>query len=182
MSYLPTPLNPLPPGEGKKTFYEVINVTGPTPITVPFGYFSQAYENRFIYNEVSPPHQSNPWYAYLAPGPGLIREISWDVDPGRSQRTLILKAVGIDPVSLFPLKTGLRLIYDASDKLGNKWQMTMLVLEQVTFGGHSYFRVRQNNYYSPGQNRELYLIPLRSQLVAQAFQPVQPQVKACGYQ
>jgi hypothetical protein len=26
------------------------------------------------------------------------------------------------------------------------------------------------------------LIPLRSQLVAQAFQPVQAQAKACGYQ
>ena len=62
------------------------------------------------------------------------------IPPG-SRRTLVLNSVGSDPVSLFNLKTGLRLTYDASDKLGNKWQMTMLVQEQVTFGGHTYFRV-----------------------------------------
>ena len=44
----------------------------------------------------------------------------------------------------FNLKTGLRLTYDASDKLGNKWQMTMQVQGQVTFGGHTYFRVPKN--------------------------------------
>jgi hypothetical protein len=141
-----------PPGQAV-TFTQV-DVAGPMPVAIPLGTF-QAYENKFTYNE--PSHQSAPWYAYLLPGPGLIKEFTTDVDPGRVQRTLVINSYGNDPVSLFQLKTGLRLIYDASDKLGNKWQMTMLVQEQVTFGGHTYFRVRQNNYYSPGRNREFYL-------------------------
>jgi hypothetical protein len=144
------------PPDQTETFTQV-DVLGPMAITVPIGPFPQAYENRSIFNQVNPPHQSNPRYDYLTPGPGLIKEIDKDVDPARVQRTLVLKAAGSAPVSLFPLKTGLRLIYDASDKLGNKWQMTMVVQEQVTFGGNTYFRVRQNNYYNPGQNRELYL-------------------------
>ena len=36
----------------------------------PIGSFPQAYENRFIFNQVNPSHQSNPWYDYLVPGPG----------------------------------------------------------------------------------------------------------------
>jgi hypothetical protein len=111
------------------------------------------YENRAIFYE--PEHQSNPWYAYLAPGLGHIKEVQTDVPDGNTN-TQVLRAVGAKSVSLFPLKTGMRLIYDASNSLDNKWQMTMLVQEQVTFGGHTYFRVLQNNYYYPGHKRELY--------------------------
>jgi hypothetical protein len=141
-----------PPGQTEN--YTQAEVTGPMGITIPIGTF-QAYQNKFIYNE--PPRQFPPWYAYIVPGPGVIKDVDTDVDPARVQRTLVLNSFGSDPVALFRLKTGLRLIYDASDKLGNKWQMTMLVQEQVTFGGNTYFRVLQKNYYSPGQNRELYL-------------------------
>jgi hypothetical protein len=132
-----------PPGQIEN--FTQVEVTGPMPITIPIGTL-QAYENKFIYNESS--HPFPPWYAYLVPGPGVIKDVDTDVDPARGQRTLVLNSAGSDPVSLFKLKTGLRLIYDASDKLGKKWQMTWLVQEQVTFGGHTYFRIRQNNYSS----------------------------------
>ena len=38
------------------------------------------------------------------------------------------------------------------------------------------------HYFEHHDGSRKFLIPLRSQLVAQAFQPVQAQAKACGYQ
>ena len=101
---------------------------------------------------LSPAHQYNPWYAYLAPGLGLIKEVQYRCRPSAEHHTAPRSSIqtGIDGGLPVPHENGMRLIYNASDKLGNKWQMTMRMQEQVTFGGHTYFRVRQNNYYGPG--------------------------------
>ena len=88
----------------------------------------------------------------------LIKEIDKDVDPARVQRILALKSVGIAPVSLFPLKTGLRLTYNAKDSLGNTWKMTKYVMEQVNIGGETFFRVRTSNFdpFSLWESGDLY--------------------------
>jgi hypothetical protein len=153
-----------PPGQAQ-TFTQV-EVTGPIGITVPYGSFAQAYENKFIYNEVSPPHQSNPWFAYLVPSLGLIKEVQTDIPPGSTTMTQALRTAGAKPVFLFPLRTGMRLIYDASDKTGHKWQMIWQVQEQVTLNdGLTYFHMRQIDYdpIAGGVNEEFYLRSTASQ-------------------
>ena len=135
--------------------YTQVEVTGPMEITVPYGYFPQAYQDKGTFTD--PVHQYNPWYAYLAPGLGLIKEVQTNVPSESTTQTQVLTQTGTMGVSLFPMMTGYTWTYNARDKLGNKWQMTMRMQEQVTFGGHTYFRVRQNNYYGPGQNQEFYL-------------------------
>jgi hypothetical protein len=156
-----------PPGQTEN--FTQAEVTGPMGITIPMGTF-QAYQNQFTYNESS--HPFPPWYAYLVPGPGVIKDVDTDVDPARGQRTLVLNSAGFDPVSLFQLKTGLRLIYDASDKLGNKWQMIWQVQEQVTLNdGLTYFHMRQIDCdpIGGGVNEEFYLRSTASQTYGRRF-------------
>jgi hypothetical protein len=144
-----------PPGQTE--CYTQVEVTGPMEITVPYGYFPQAYQDKGTFND--PVKQYNPWYAYLAPGLGLIKEVQTNVPSESTTMTQVLSQTGTMGVSLFPMMTGYTWTYNGRDKLGNTWQMQMQTLGQVSFGGNTYFRMRQINYYPFGENpkREFYM-------------------------
>jgi hypothetical protein len=109
-------------------------------ITVPAGTFNPSFENRFT---VDP---NPPWYAYLYPNLGLVKQVDHWVAAGRDPAILALRATGTAPVTLFPMKTGMRLVYNASDALGNTWKMTKHVREQVSIQGQAFFRVQTTNF------------------------------------
>lgn len=129
-------------------------ITGIEPVTVPYGGPYQAYVNRAITTEPDET-QLPPDDAYLVPNLGLVKEVDQAVD--NPPLTLVLSEIGLDPVSLFPLKSGLRLTYNANDVKGNTWQTTMQVMEQVNLGGQNYFHVRQTNFdpYDPNGGENL---------------------------
>ena len=110
-------------------------------IIVPAGTFNPSFENKFT-------EGTNPsWYAYLYPNLGLVKQVDHWVAAGRDPAILALRATGTAPVTLFPLKTGMRLTYNASDLQNHTWRMTLQVLEQVTLNdGLTYFHMRQTNY------------------------------------
>jgi len=137
--------------------YTRVEVTGPMAITVPYGYFPQTYQNKLT--SYDPYHQYNPCYAYLAPGLGLIKEEQTNVPSESTTQTQVLSQTGTMGVSLFPMMTGYTWTYNGRDKLKNTWQMQMQTLEQVSFGGKTYFRMRLINYYPFGENpkREFYM-------------------------
>jgi len=121
-------------------------------ITVPAGTFNPSFENKFT-------EGTNPsWYAYLYPNLGLVKQVDHWVAAGRDPAILALRATGTAPVSLFPMKTGMRLIFNVSDAKNNKWQMHMQILEQVSIGGKTYFHGCQTNYDLIGGNlkRDMY--------------------------
>jgi hypothetical protein len=60
---------------------------------------------------------------------------------------LVAVATPSQAAPLFPMKTGMTLIYNSSNTSGQTWHMTQQVLEQVTFNNKQYFRVRETNYY-----------------------------------
>jgi hypothetical protein len=126
-------------------------------VNVPFlpGTFFPVYENTFTSSEPG----AQPWLAYLFPDLGLIKQVDHWVAAGRDPVVLALREAGVTPVLLFPLKTGLRLIYNASDYSSNTWQMHMQILEQVSLGGQTYFHGRQTNYDPIGGDyvRDFYL-------------------------
>jgi hypothetical protein len=127
------------------------------PVTVPMGTFD-AYAERTRGVSVDLPGYYRPDWFYLFPGPGLIKEVAENVELTRVPRTSVLSGAGYQGVSLFPLKTGLRLTYNARDSLGNTWKMTKHVMEQVTIGGETFFRVRTSNFdpFSPWEEGDMY--------------------------
>ncbi len=114
-------------------------------ISVPYGTYT-AYGERV--REVLGPDIYSDFYDkfYLVPDLGLLKEISTDVDFSRVQRTHSLRETGYMGVSLIPLKTGYRAIYNARDNQGHTWQMRLEIHEQVSLGGQTYFRCRRINY------------------------------------
>ncbi len=111
-------------------------------VTVPYGTFNPVYEDQYISSD---PY-SQPWYAYLFPNLGMIKQVDYWVDTGRAPAVLALRQVGTKPVVLWPMNTGMLLIYNASDALGNHWTMTKQVQGQVNIQGLNYFKVKTNNF------------------------------------
>ena len=119
---------------------------------------------------------------------GLIKQINYQVDASRVQAILALRQIGTDPFLLFPLKSGMRLTYDASDNQNHTWQMTLQVLEQVTIddGVHGplpFFHMRQVNYDPIGGNvsNDFYGRCTDSQFYVQKFKD-QPEPTHIEYQ
>jgi hypothetical protein len=133
-------------------------------VTVPYGGPYTAFEMRTLEGGMPPD------YAYLVPDLGLIKEVDEAVN--YPPVTLVLSQIGLEPVSLFPMKTGMRLTYNANDVKGHTWQTTLQVMEQVNLGGQTYFHVRQTNYdpYDPngGENLsdDFYVRSTDSQVLA----------------
>jgi hypothetical protein len=95
-------------------------------------------------------------YEWIVPGLGLVKEEDHWLDPSQSNRiplNAVLTRMGENPL-FFPLKTGMRLNYDASDNLGNTWKMKIYVLEQVTLDDGLYFHMRQVDYDPLAGDRE----------------------------
>ena len=135
------------------TPWEQGKITGARSITGPYGTFDPSYENTFT-SDIIP-----EWYTYLYPGLGLIKSVEMWVESPRVHATLELTAIGSEPVSLFPLKSGMCLIFNASDAKTNKWQMRLQILEQVRFGNQTYFHGHQIKYDPIGGDlqRDFYL-------------------------
>ncbi len=118
------------------------------PITIPYGgpYIPYIAYKYIHYNVLDP---SRFDYEWVVPGLGLVKEEDHWVDPSQTARIPLNSAMaraGSNPLFI-PLKTGMRLIYDAGDQQNHTWKMSIEVKEQVTLDdGLTYFRMRQVNY------------------------------------
>jgi hypothetical protein len=114
-------------------------------ITIPYGGTYTAY--KYIHYNVNDPDRFD--YEWVVPGLGLVKEEDHWLDQSQSGRIPLnaaLARVGSNPLFI-PLKTGMRLTYDASDQQSHTWKMKIEVKEQVTLNdGLTYFRMRQTDY------------------------------------
>jgi hypothetical protein len=130
-------------------------------IPLPYGGTYAAYKYRQynlddLANYPTPTRYDLEW---VAPGLGYVQEEDHWFDSTQSGRISYsaLARAGSNPL-FFPLKTGMRLTYDASDQQNHTWKMRLYVGEQVTLDGLSYFRMRQTDYDPIGgdRNKEFY--------------------------
>jgi hypothetical protein len=137
------------------------------PITIPYGGTYTAYQYKH-YNINDPNRYDLEW---VVPGLGMAQEEDhWFAHPEQDGRTSLsrLARVGSNPL-FFPLKTGMRLNYNAGDQQNHTWQMRIEVKEQVTLNdGKTYFRMRRVNYDPIGGdvNNEFYVRCNASQMFA----------------
>lgn len=150
--------------EGGQTKKEIVAIE---PITIPYGGTYTAY--KYKQYAVSDPTGGYD-LEWVVPGLGLVKEEDHWLDPSQAARiplNSVLARAGSNPL-FFPLKTGMRLIYDAADQQNNTWKMSIEVKEQVTLNGLTYFRMRQVNYDPIGGdvNDEFYVRCNVSQMYA----------------
>lgn len=132
-------------------------------ITIPYGgtYTAYQYKQYNINNPLNIPIPTRYDLEWVVPGLGFVQEEDHWVDQsqtGRIPLTSALARVGSNPLFI-PLKTGMRLTYDASDQQNHTWKMRLYVEEQVTLNdGLTYFRMRQTDYDPIGgdRNNEFY--------------------------
>ncbi len=150
--------------EGGTVYKEIVAIEN---ITIPYGGTQSAY--KFQNYEVRTDQTTSPyWYEWVVPGlPGLAQEQDYYIqNPAAAPYFSVLARVGANPL-FFPLKTGMRLTYDASDQPGHTWKMTVQVMEQVTLNdGLTYFHMRQKDYdpIAGDVNKEFYLRCTSSQV------------------
>jgi hypothetical protein len=145
--------------EGGQTKKEIVAIE---PITIPYGGTYTAY--KYKQYAVSDPNGGYD-LEWVVPGMGIVKEEDHWLDQSQSARiplTSVLARVGSNPL-FFPLKTGMRLTFNASDNVQptpNTWKMYLEVKEQVTLNdGLKYFHIRQTNYDPLGGdvNNEFYV-------------------------
>ncbi len=134
----PTSTSPWPTPDGDTASIIADNLS----VTVPFGTFNPVYKDQFISSEPG----SQPWYAYLFPNLGMIKQEDYWVDTGRAPAILALREIGTKSGAMWPLKNGMLMIYNASDSLGNHWQMTKQVVGQIDIQGQTFFKVKTSNF------------------------------------
>ena len=152
-------------------------------ITIPYGGAHTAYKYK-VYAVNDPTSYDMEW---MVPGLGYAQEDDhWFHLPEQAGRTSlsVLARVGANPLFL-PLKTGMRLTYNASDQKGHTWQMHLEVKEQVTLNdGLTYFHMRQVNYDPIGGNvnNEFYARCNLSQMYARKLDenPAHLEYQAAG--
>jgi hypothetical protein len=126
-------------------------------ITIPYGgpysqggtYTAYQYKQYNINDPLNIPVPTRYDLEWIVPGLGMAKEEDHWVDQSQTARIPLnsaLARVGSNPLFI-PLKTGMRLTYDASDQQNHTWKMTLHVLEQVTLNdGLTYFHMRQTAY------------------------------------
>jgi hypothetical protein len=152
-------------------------------ITIPYGGTYTAYQYK-QYNVNDPTRYDLEW---VVPGLGFAQEEDhWFPHPEQDGRTSLARLARVESNPLFiPLKTGMRLTYDASDQQNHTWKMRLYVDEQVTLNdGETYFHMRQTDYDPIGgdRNNEFYARCNVSQMYARKLDenPAHLEFQAAG--
>lgn len=138
------------PNESGDTIRKQIVATN-DQITLPSGgtYSAYKYLQYDTNDPLNIPTITRYNYEWVVPGLGYVQEEDhWFPHPEQDGRTSFsaMARAGSNPLFI-PLKTGMRLNYDASDKPGNTWKMKIEVKEQVILNdGLTYFHMRQTDY------------------------------------
>jgi len=168
--------------EGSTIRKEILSTHDPVTIQ---GVNYTAYKYKH-YNKYDP-NPENYDLEWVVPGLGLVKEEDHWLDSSQANRIPLKSTLArVGSNSLFiPLKSGMRLSYDASDQQSHTWKMTLQVLEQVTLNdGLRYFHMRQLNYDPIGGrvNDEFYVRSTVSQLFARQLDenPAHLEFQAAG--
>jgi hypothetical protein len=158
-------------------------------ITLPSGgsYSAYKYLQYDTNDPLNTPNVTRYNYEWVVPGLGYVQEEDhWFPHPEQDGRTSFsaVARVGSNPLFI-PMKTGMRLTYDASDHQGNTWKMKIELKEQVTLNdGLTYFHMRQTNYDPIGGDvdRDVYVRCNASQMFARKLDenPAHLEYQAAG--
>jgi hypothetical protein len=113
------------------------------PVTIPYGGTFTAYVYKH-YKLINPDNYDLEW---VVPDLGWVKEEDHWVDPARIPIIANLARAGQNP--FFKLKSGNRMIYNSSDKLGQTWHLNMEIKGQVTLNGKVYTHISETNYDPP---------------------------------
>jgi hypothetical protein len=152
-------------------------------ITIPYGGTYTAY--KYIHYNINDPSRYD--LEWVVPGLGLVKEEDHWLDESQSGRIPLnaaLARAGSNPLFI-PLKTGMRLTYDANDQQSHTWKMKIEVKEQVTLDdGLKYFHMRQTDYDPIGGDgdRDYYVRCDASQMFARKLDenPAHLEYQAAG--
>jgi hypothetical protein len=167
--------------EGRTIRKEIVSTND--SITIPYGGTYSAYKYKH-YDILEPTRYDLEW---VVPGLGLVKEEDHWTDlsqTGRIPLNSALARVGSNPLFI-PLKTGMRLTYDARDNQNNTWKMKIEVKEQVTLNDNeTYFHMRQTDYDPIGGDvdNEFYVRCNASQVYARKLNenPAHLEYQAAG--